>query len=458
MNKKEKLNEIIHSCEWLMKEDEIRQFENALATPPPVSIRLNPFKKVPAPPSEKPVPWCEYGYYLEQRPVFTLDPLFHAGCYYVQEASSMFLHHLLQQILPEKKRWKALDLCAAPGGKSTLTASLLPEESILVSNEIIPSRANILHENMQKWGLTNSIITSLNPSVIGRQLANYFDLIIIDAPCSGEGLIRKDPEAINEWSQSNVSNCIVRQKQILSDAWNALAPGGILIYSTCTFNKKEDEEQVHLLMTEFNAVPVNMPVPPEWNIRLTETEGATSFRFFPHLTKGEGFFISAVRKPDEFSNYLHHQKNRKLNPEPVPKKESAELGKYLRSDREYILSKKENEYFFHPAEIIKDVQFICQQLPVLYNGHSLGSVKGKDFIPSPSLALSVALNKDLFPVIELDLHTALLFLKKEEIRPAAAEGWNLVTHENIPLGWIKRIGNRCNNYFPKEWRIRMSIP
>ncbi|MES1226926.1 MAG: RsmB/NOP family class I SAM-dependent RNA methyltransferase, partial [Bacteroidota bacterium] len=177
------------------------------------------------------VPWSSNGYYLSERPSFTTDPLFHAGAYYVQEASSMFLEEAVKQTCDLSKPLKVLDLCAAPGGKSTLLQSIISNESLLISNEVIKSRVNILSENITKWGAANVVVTNNDPKDFQR-LPEYFDLIVIDAPCSGSGLFRKDPEAITEWSSDNVMLCSQRQQRILADILPCLKPGGILIYST----------------------------------------------------------------------------------------------------------------------------------------------------------------------------------------------------------------------------------
>ena len=262
----------------------------ALQTERQTSIRINPLKisnlNLPK------VPWCSSGYYLEKRPIFTLNPLFHAGAFYVQEASSMFLEQIIQPIATRPLR--VLDVCAAPGGKTTLALSLLPQGSILVANEVIKSRAQILSENLLKWGHSNCIVTNNDPKNFGF-LKGFFDLVIVDAPCSGEGMFRKDDNAVSEWSPENVDLCSKRQLRILYDIWDCLAAEGTLIYSTCTFNERENEDVVSRFIAENNAKCEKIALQQEWNITEWEKNGAISYRFFPHKTKGEGFSVSVIR-------------------------------------------------------------------------------------------------------------------------------------------------------------------
>ncbi len=258
------------------------------------------------------IPWSSQGYYLKERPSFTFDPSFHAGSYYVQEASSMFLEEVLKQTTDLTKPLRVLDLCAAPGGKSTLIQSLISIESLLVSNEVIKSRANILEENIIKWGATNVVITNNDPKDFSR-VENYFDVIVIDAPCSGSGLFRKEPEAINEWSEENVNLCNQRQQRIIADVWNSLKQDGILIYSTCSFSQKEDEDILDWIGDEFSVDSLQLAINKDWNIVETNSSKKNYFgyRFYPDKLKGEGFFIAALQKKRWRSFFL--SKNKKTN-------------------------------------------------------------------------------------------------------------------------------------------------
>ena len=279
--------------------NEFDSFEAALQADVPVSIRINEKKGTPAPstagaPCER-VAWCETGYYLPERLSFTFDPLFHAGAYYVQEASSMFLEQAIRSHV--KTPVRCLDLCAAPGGKSTHLAACLPEGSLLVSNEVIRSRSHILAENIAKWGNPNCIVTNNDPKEIGC-LTHFFDVIVADVPCSGEGMFRKDTDSTGEWSVANVELCAGRGRRIIHDVWNALKPGGLLIYSTCTYNMEEDEENIHYITEELGAEALSIPVKDEWQITGPLKYDHPVYRFFPHKTKGEGFFLAALRKAD----------------------------------------------------------------------------------------------------------------------------------------------------------------
>ena len=272
--------------------DEYAALEKALMADVPVSIRINP-KKSDKRPEATPVPWSQLGYYLPERLSFTFDPLFQNGTYYVQEASSMFLEQAIRTYVQEPVA--CLDLCAAPGGKSTHLLSLLPEGSVLVSNEVIRSRSYILAENIQKWGYPNHVVTNNDPAEVG-ELTHLFDVIVTDVPCSGEGMFRKDTDSTGEWSVANVELCASRQRRILHDIWNALKPGGLLVYSTCTYNTEEDEENIQYIIDELGAEPLSIPIDDAWGVCGALKYANPVYRFFPHRTRGEGFFLAALRK------------------------------------------------------------------------------------------------------------------------------------------------------------------
>ena len=342
--------------------------------------------------SLKTVPWCPEGYYLKGRPQFTFDPLFHAGCYYVQEASSMFVTHILRTIINyQLSIVNCLDMCAAPGGKSTAIRTVLPEGSTLVSNEPIPTRAQILLENITKWGWPDCIVTNNYPRDFRKAKAK-FDIILCDVPCSGEGMFRKDPNAIGEWSLQNVEKCWRLQREIVADAWECLNPGGILIYSTCTYNTKENEENVRWMMEEYGAEALDIPTKPEWGITGSLLPGfyAPVYRFIPGFTRGEGLFICALRKPSPTSTYRSNH----------------------------------NSSFLIPNSSLK--------------------------ILTPDLP------QGDFPRIDLSYSDALKYLRGEAlVLPAEApKGLVTVTYKGFPLGPMKNIGNRANNLYPKPWRIK----
>ena len=376
-------------------EAEYTEFMNSMNEACPVSIRLNPLKQeqTDCKIQGEPIPWCKDGIYLSERPSFTMDPLFHAGAYYVQEASSMFISYLCNWI-KQQGEWdmpiNALDLCAAPGGKSTLLYSELPDHSLLIANEIMPKRAQILKENMHKWtmGVTKDInvyVTNNKSEDFKKAGKDLFDFILCDAPCSGEGMFRKDSKAIEDWSLSNVNMCQERQRDIVTAIWPTLKDGGYMIYSTCTYNYKEDEDNVKWISEELGADIIDLDVPKEWGI-----SESPFFHFYPHKTKGEGFFCALLRKHGDYS----HTRNKAID------------------------------------------KAINKNLKVL-------NIENK-FEP---------------PYVDVDSNTALRYLHGEALTlPAETpRGLITITYQGLPLGQVKNIGNRANNLYPKEWRIRKQI-
>ncbi len=413
-----------------------------------ISIRYNPLKSTKIHLND-PVKWGSNAEYLKERPVFTADPLFHAGTYYVQEASSMFLEQAILQNLDLEKPLTVLDLCAAPGGKSTLIASLLKKDDVLISNEINKTRADILTENIQKWGLPNVIVTRNKPADFSV-LNDLFDCIVVDAPCSGEGMFRKTPNAINEWSLENVRICADRQREILDDIWPCLKPDGILIYSTCTYNLEENENQVEWMVDEFSAdnIPLEIDFP---GINPSLTAGVSAARFFPHQARGEGFFITVMQKPGGQKDRIRQQKP---TIPVVSKQELALIGNPLNQGNW--------TYFNHRSQIFAALPMLTEVLnrisSVLYPLHigvPIGEIKGKDVIPAPGLAFSTELAEDYQHRLEVSKDQALALLSRETPQlESTGNGWILTTFQGKGLVWVKVIQNRINNYYPKEWRIR----
>ena len=426
--------------------EEYEAFEKALNEPPPVSVRVN--SKLDLQPSNVKVAWCDKGYYLAERPLFTADPLIHAGAYYVQEASSMFLYTIAKQIFPNA--CKVLDLCAAPGGKSTLLADALPDDTLLVSNEIIRSRAFILAENLIKWGKTNIVVTNNNPSDFST-LPGFFDVVIVDAPCSGEGMFRKDAGAINEWSPGNVKNCVKRQREILTSVWDTLKTDGILVYSTCTFNREENEENVDWICRELGANKLSIELQGMNGIVVTEN----GYRFYPHRIKGEGFFISVLCKTSNTPSQKKKKDEIKgikfvtIDEYPEIKIKNSDEWRFIREDNFLKAYKSNNLYDF--LTLKKTVRCI-------ESGLTLAEIKGKDLIPSHQFALSKDIDLESTKKIDADYKTAISYLKKEVIYlHDETKGFFLVCHKNIPIGWVKNIGNRCNNLYPQNWKIKMNL-
>ncbi|MGL5913740.1 MAG: methyltransferase RsmF C-terminal domain-like protein [Bacteroidales bacterium] len=442
--------------------NESEAFLAALGKSSPVSIRTNTVKEVSLahlPLSEK-LAWCERGFYLTERPIFTLDPFLHAGCYYVQEASSMFLAEIAQQLFGvEHKPITALDLCAAPGGKTTLLADYLPKDSLLVANEAIRSRSHILVENVSKWGNPNLIVSNNDPKDF-THLSSVFDAVFVDAPCSGEGMFRKNANAHKEWSPANVQLCAERQRRILAQAWELLKPNGYLVYSTCTFNTKENEENVQWMIDEWGAESIAIQLDKSWGITSSTSLGAfasvgiNAYRFFPHKVNGEGFFVAILQKKDGRISQLKVSKNKKL--ERVDKKLLGEVRNYIKQPELFEFLQENSHIAAIPQQHIEAYYLFCKHLHILQAGVRVAELKGKDILPHHNLAISCTLNSDGFMCIDLSLPQALAFLRRESIKlDCSKKGFYLLRYQLHPIGFIKHIGTRHNNLYPNEWRIRM---
>lgn len=404
------------------------------------------------------VPWSCNGYYLKERPLFYLDPLWHAGAYYVQEASSMCIEFVLTHLCDLSRPVRVLDLCAAPGGKSTAIAGLLSEESILVSNEVIASRTHILEENIIKWGLPNVIVTQNDARDFGK-LKEYFDIILVDAPCSGSGLFRKDPDSVREWSSEQVTLCSQRQKRILADIIPALKKDGELIYTTCSFSQEENEEMADFLMQQFPLDNMAVPFKPEWNMVETYSRllHAKGYRFYPYKLMGEGFFLSCFKKQNEGGGgegpvIKKQKKNNRLT--EIKGTQKSILARWINEAGNFIfLSLKDNIIAF-PESSQLELITILSQLKVVYAGIKTGKMAGRDFIPHHALSMSINKNKNISS-FDLNLPDAIRYLRKEPLTlNKIPEGWVLATYHDYRLGWMKGIRSRINNYYPVNWRIR----
>ena len=443
--------------------DDYEKFESSLKSESPVSIRVNPQKysynslfnhfNIKAC-----VPWCKYGYYLPFRPNFTTDPLFHAGCYYVQEASSMFIHHLLQPHMSESPL-KILDLCGAPGGKSTLLLSLMHADSILFTNDINSKRSNILRENIIKWGNNNVVVTN-NSSEDYKKSQIKFDIVLCDAPCSGEGMFRKTPNSIAEWSPVNVKMCSERQRDILDNIWNCIKPGGILVYSTCTYNTLEDEANAQYIIEKLYGIPLKVSIDNTWGIDTNNYLGENDtpvYHFFPHKINGEGFFACIFQKP-QLSNDIsfNHKKLKKnkyvSNAISCPK----EFIGCLNDFESYYFTTDSHENIYAIKREHKNIISIAKQsLNIIHKGIQICSIKGEKYRPAHSLAMSNALRRGFFKEVEIDTPTALSYLKCESLNmPLNDRGFLLLIYKNQPLGFVNNIGSHANNMYPQEWRIR----
>lgn len=517
-------SEFIERTRQLMGEAECNALCRALQADEPVSIRTNTGKNAPAPPQTHPVPWTDNGFYLNRRPAFTFDPLFHAGFYYVQEAASMFIAQAVRRYV--NRPVVMLDLCAAPGGKSTLVRNCLPQGSLLVANEVMRARSQVLAENLIKWGNPEVIVTNNDPADFSR-LEERFDVILTDVPCSGEGMFRKDDRAISEWSSEGVELCWKRQRRIVADIWPCLKQGGILIYSTCTFNREENEDNVAWIASTLGAEVLPVDTETEWGITGNLTgEDFPVYRFLPHHTSGEGLFVAVLRKkPDsEAGNFCFIGENTRreeadgchagnggewfadgISPsgdseeeKPASVYSRRTIAETIYTDAERrgrkaegfrkggkgkamqkgskvsgVSFPKETEAWIQhagnfsfrmedtlaiaiPADYASFYDELKESLRILHAGITLAELKGKDWMPSHTLAMSTVLCKDAFPQTDLTLAQALSYLRREAIilDSSVPKGYVLVTYRHVPLGFVKNLGNRANNLYPQEWRIR----
>ncbi len=425
----------------------------AHAAPLPVSIRLNPARGKSV--SDifgafvaESVPWCKTGWYLNERPSFTLDPHLHAGSYYVQEASSMFIGHALENALGQKNGLKALDLCAAPGGKTTLLASM-SNFRMIVANEIIQTRVPVLLENLTKWGSRQVFISNNDPSDFSR-LPGFFDVVLVDAPCSGSGLFRKDDAAIKEWSEQAVSFCSQRQRRIVENAAISLVEGGILVYSTCSFSKEENEDNLDFLVEQgFESLQVETD--PSWGVveSISSKHHAYGYRFYPDKLKGEGFFCALLRKsvPDAGGVLSNLRLPISLS--------STLFSSWLDLKGDWYFFEKEEDVYGCEAENAQDLFILRAQLRVRKSGLRLGRLIRGELIPDHELALSDALSQEL-PSMGLEKLDAIRFLRRDDLTAqAGGKGWHIVKYEGVSLGWAKLIQGKVKNNYPMSWRILM---
>jgi 16S rRNA C967 or C1407 C5-methylase (RsmB/RsmF family)/NOL1/NOP2/fmu family ribosome biogenesis protein len=418
------------------------------------AIRVNPNKNPDQILFEhtSPVPWCTHGHYLEARPSFTLDPNFHAGAYYVQDASSMFLWQALTQVVGDSDGLKVLDLCAAPGGKSTLLSSYF-ENGMVVSNEVIKQRAAVLVENTSKWGAHNMVVTNNDPSHF-QSLPQFFDVMVVDAPCSGSGLFRKDPAAMEGWSTDLVALCAQRQQRILADALPALALGGTLIYATCSYDPNEDEHIADWLVNEMGLTPQAIDINNYAGIVETAApiSKAPGYRFYPDQIRGEGFFIAAFKKEKELGTAVSSFKSKEAVLEKLTKKMQEQVAAVLPTNDAIATFLQSGMIKAIPAVFESSILQLASQLYIKKAGVSVGELKGKDFIPAHEYALSY-LPLDIFNRVDLDKEQALSYLRRAEFNCSGEKGWNLMRYNGLGLGWAKILPNRTNNYYPQEWRI-----
>ena len=445
---------------------ESEEFLASLDSEPSLGIHINAEKMqktgVVIPDNAERVEWTSNGFYLKSRPRFTFDPFLHAGAYYVEEPSSMFVEKALNYIQKDIRIDRALDLCAAPGGKSIMIRNSM-KGGLLVSNEPLSKRAAVLTENLAKWGNPDIIVTSDFPEAFDG-LTGFFDLIATDVPCSGEGMFRKDETARSEWSKANVENCVQRQRDILRTIWPTLRKGGYIIYSTCTLNRREDEENVLFIANELGAEIINLETDADWHI-CGDTTGRNLpvYHFFPHKTRGEGFFLALLKKTSD-TPPAENRKSKKKKPETV----SADgFAKWINCKENFDFHKSKDGITALRKAFADDYAAISEKLNVICAGvrvctekpakFSNSARKPKpQFVPAPGLALSSCLNRKAFPDISLNYSDAIKFLRGESIPPTvyAPRGWVTVSYRNLPLGFANNVGSRLNNSYPPAWRIR----
>lgn len=424
---------------------------DAMEGVPTVAVRYNPRKLLPGIIDEslRRVPWCGMGRLLPERPLFTFDPAMHQGIYYVQDASSMFVGHVVRSITAGvEEPLRVLDACAAPGGKTTAVIDALPVGSLVVANEFVAKRAAILRENIAKWGSPLVAVTQGDTACFGK-VPEWFDIIVADVPCSGEGMMRKDAEAVSQWSPALVNQCARLQREIVDNLWPALKPGGYMIYSTCTFNPEEDEHMLGYLYERYGAESVSIPVDEAWRIAPALVGDMPAYRFIPGLIEGEGLFMGVVRKPSGGQSGGYGSRRE-------PKKSRSK-----RQQDKQIAVPKDVSAWIRP-EYKAEIKVNAGAVVAIFNPDDsypatleLGELKGRDIVPSAQLALSVALNRGAFPNVEVDLKQAIDYLRCEAVvlSSEAPRGHVLLTYCGSPLGFVKNLGNRANNLYQRSWRI-----
>lgn len=380
-------------------------------------------------------------------------PYHHAGAFYAQEPSASAPAALLD-VHPGMR---VADLCAAPGGKTSQLAAALAGHGVLLANEFVAARAEVLRQNLERMGVTNAIVTNEDTARLAAAYPGQFDRILVDAPCSGEGMFRKDRDARGEWSEGNVKLCAARQDELLREAWRALKPGGVLIYSTCTFNRDEDEGALERMLgwAEDEAAQAGeVAVDASWGIVCGRVGAFRTFRFYPHRARGEGFFAAVVRKAFDAGGRCRTPKARRTVFASVDRAAAAELRRWVNSpERMCFATVADTCYGYYVAQA-EAVKALAEALPVIYSGVAMGQLFKGRLRPDPALAFFCGLNRDAVPAAELDEEQTLRFLRRQEIGAGPfAEGINLVCARGRALGFAKRIGNRVNNMYPNSLRI-----
>ncbi|MBR4995484.1 MAG: rRNA cytosine-C5-methylase [Alistipes sp.] len=440
-------------------ESEAEQLCAALGGEPSTSVRLNPSKMTAPRWDTTPIEWSSRGYRISSRPNFTLDTDFHAGAYYVQEASSQFAGYVVESVVGSEgacRGLRVLDMCAAPGGKSTHYASLVGAEGLVVANEINRSRAAVLADNARKWGLGNMVVTCNDSSRLA-EFEGLFDVVAVDAPCSGEGMFRKSDDACEQWSEANVAMCASRQYEILQNAFRALKAGGVLLYSTCTFNRTEDEDIVKRMCEEYADELVEaekVAVDDEWGVVVGREGVFQTFRFFPHKVVGEGMFMAVARKSADIRTSGRLLKPSRKVVSAVDKRSAEELKKWVAEPDEMTFFEAGSTLYGCRKSHYDEIESLSGRLAVIYSGVAMGQIFKGRLKPDAALATYAGLRRDAVACSEVDEDTALRFLRKQDVAADKfEEGVNLVEHRGQALGFVKRIGARVNNMYPNSLRI-----
>lgn len=419
------------------------------------AVRLNPAKPSPLSPDGESVEWWELGRYYKPGESFTLDPVFHAGGYYVQDSSSMFVAHVVRELTRGMDSPVVIDACAAPGGKTTAAIDALPAGSLVIANEIVPARCAVLKENIIKWGYPSAVVTRGDTAALSR-LGAVADIVTADVPCSGEGMMRKEQAAAEQWSRGLVEACVTRQQEIVGNLWKTIRPGGYMIYSTCTFNRSEDELMVRYIIDNLGGIPVKIQSSDFPSIApAVGDDEIYCYRFMPHLTSGGGLFMAVVQKPGQLSPHTVKPQSGK-NREKDKVKISQDVKSMIAPAEEMIFSVTDNRINAFPSQWMPLLRRIEDVTDVLHHGIPVAATKGRDIIPAHALAMSTALAADVFPRVELDRSRALDYLRRNPVAMPedTPRGYVIVTYGGLPLGFVKNLGNRANNLYPQDYRIR----
>ena len=459
--------------------EEYEKYIGALGEKPVRALRVNTdkistedFLRICPFPVEK-IPYVENGFYFDLDGIGN-HPFHHAGMFYIQEPAAM----VPVESVDIDPNWKVLDLCAAPGGKSSQIKNKLGEKGVLVSNEIVPSRCKILTSNVERLGLKNVITTCMDSERIARLYPKTFDFIMVDAPCSGEGMFRKEQIAIDEWSKENVEKCAARQMEILENATKCLKNGGYIVYATCTFSLEENEMLIDEFLSnhpEFELVRVNEEVEKNTSDGIffdgCKCENITfTRRVYPHKNKGEGQFMAVVRKegdwePSSFGRAAQGKKKKGGKDAKGKNQVQFEKGCNYLPDN-YIKVLQGDLVKGYREDLYERIRYVEENLKTVLSGIAIAEKKGKDYIPHADLALTEVVASMMaslslpagISAVEVGREDALKFLAKEPLLfPDAPMGYLLLVYCGLPLGFVKNLGNRSNNLLPMARRIRMNI-